>query len=209
MKKFILLTCLLSFASFKNYSRTLTDTAANIAGALELIYLDFNSLSEQSYCELVNILFDTTTSDQEKLEAIEEEPALDYFMDIFENNMGILLDNDAYSYLQVSANLSLVTDIFEDDLGDNFVPNEGCGGWKAGRRVCNSTFAAEAGAIMYLCMGNPACAALMAFLTINKFLDCHYQNDVAHPGCRDLHGGIDPNPWLIDWEPYYGDNCDF
>jgi hypothetical protein len=213
MKKFILLTCLLSFAAFSSYSQTTLDSANAIAGALELAYLDVNSLSEQSYCLLVNIVNDTVMTDEEKLEAISEEPSLDYFWSVLEIQIGTLLDYDAYNFTQDGLKFTMVADKFKDDLGepdgDPLVPMN-CNGWVNGWNGCTDTYILNALASVVMCVGNPGCIAAAYLLITNSYVSCINANDAAYPGCRQQVGGMmPPNPWLGNPDQYIGEECDY
>lgn len=118
---------------------------------------------------------------------------------MFEN----LYDYNSSVYVNVPGNLESVVDVVENELGEDFAPIDGCGGWRAGRRVCNSEFTESMAQISIWCgftgPGYWFCSLPLSAAAVNTWFACHAANDMAFPACSGSGGGVTINPWIQAW----------
>ncbi len=196
-----------------NETKAQEDTAQIVGESISNIFLNLNSLSESDFCELNSIMSDSMTSDSFKLVLIRQNLVLSQFYDntltLFEN----LLDYNSSIFINIPTNFNNVVDVFENELGEDFVPIDGCGGWKAGRRVCNANYTETMAQIAVGCgfigPGYWICALTMTAFATNTWFACHAANDMAYPSCSGTGGGVTINPWIQAWDnPGNGGYCD-
>jgi hypothetical protein len=184
-----------------------TENGAEESGhAISSVLLSLNSLSQSEYCDLMEIINDGTLDDQEKWDAIGENPVLDNYATSVEDLANTFQAFDYPTLWDDPNQREIIVSTITEDIGVDpdwtNRPNEDpCLAYHAALNTCSNNLGGCMAMGAFGCLGSvfgyiPCVAAITTICSVTA-VNCVNSADATYPDCVPP-GKVTFNPWIGD-----------